>query len=243
MADGSYDVVESLKTKIVKVEKFNGIMSYWGHALDHNWDTLNWLRERASRAKDFPNPESFISSLSTDLRSAIGQKGIGIHFSAYEEVGADLIPELFIMSSWTNSNYTDLLAGPYRVTRETYAAFMGDRCQIERHGEPSFRQQVRKVLHELPFPKQLFNNGDPLLFNPTASAITHFLIELNERQWMKDPDLLEAHQEIARAPIQTISILLEKLSRPGKRLIGGDIHDLAINSDGEYHSTSVKVGV
>src|SRR4030095_1045848 len=114
--DGGYDVVEYEKTKIVRVEHWGGAMSCWGlathdeHANNAEWSTLKWLEARAGKPSSSPSPEDFAKSLAIDLGSALSKRhfikptdrGLGIHFSAYEHVDGCWIPELFAIKNWTD---------------------------------------------------------------------------------------------------------------------------------------------
>ena len=81
-------------------------MGYWGLAQCQNWSTLDWLQGRAQTASQFSDPEQFANALAADLNGALAnlpltpflEKGLGIHFTAYERINDYWIPELFLGS-------------------------------------------------------------------------------------------------------------------------------------------------
>jgi hypothetical protein len=224
-------------------------MSYWGLAwLDDGWNTFQWLRERANRAGDFDSPAEFAEGCAAALTHELSRhqfadpkdSGIGIHFTAYEEISGYRIPELFALSRWTDGTYAHLLPGyRVRVTRETYAtlkALPATEGRSPEFGQPKYRLEVHQKLHDLDI-YQLFNNGDPNLFTPFANATRDTVIELLRRKQLKDWTSLRTHLAIARRPIEIVSKLLGDLA-PDTRHIGGKPHDLAVNRDGVYESTT-----
>ena len=52
-AGGSWKVVESQQTKIVRVPAFRGALTFYGLAKAHHWCTLDWLIARANDAGRF----------------------------------------------------------------------------------------------------------------------------------------------------------------------------------------------
>jgi hypothetical protein len=84
----------------------------------------------------------------------------------------------------------------------------------------------------------LFNNGDPVLFNPIANSILTSFAELSRRGHLKDPTSFKTHLSIARRPVEIVSNLLTDFAAPDKRLVGGKPHDLAVCPGGDYHSTT-----
>ncbi len=69
--DGKVTLREDQQTKIVRVPRFDGAMSYWGLAAWGAWSTLTFLRERAQRARDFNSAEAFAEDMNRRLRDAI----------------------------------------------------------------------------------------------------------------------------------------------------------------------------
>ncbi len=51
--DGSLEVKESRKTKLVRISDFRSAMAYWGLATYGKWSTLDWLEQKANKANTF----------------------------------------------------------------------------------------------------------------------------------------------------------------------------------------------
>jgi hypothetical protein len=249
-SDGTREVVESQQSKLVKVPAFRGVMSYWGLAShEDGWNTFQWLLDRAKRAGDYGSAAAFAEDCAATLTREFQRckfansrdSGLGIHFTAYEEINGYQIPELFLLSSWTDQSCQAVLpAYEFRVTRETYATLKGLKPPDGRSpefGQPTYRLELHKALQDQPL-MFLFNNGDPILFNPIANSILASFAEISRRGQLKDPTSFETHLSIARRPVETVSKLLADLAAPGTRLVGGKPHDLAVSPGGAYQSTT-----
>jgi len=219
-------------------------MAYWGLAQQEpNWNTLNWLRQRAEQAGGFASAETFASKLGEDLTREINgrhfvrpvDKGIGIHFTAYENVDGYWIPELFLISNWTGTSYSAVRA-EIKVSRETYGTLIKNTDRPTDHENAKCRLAVHASLHNGFLFR--FNNGDPVLFNPIADAIMGTFSQLWMRNQLRDAADAKTHLALARRPVDVVSRLLADLAKPGSRLIGGKPHDLAIAPTGETESTS-----
>jgi hypothetical protein len=249
-SNGMREVVEDKQSKLVKVPAFRGAMTYWGLARhEDNWDTFQWLHERARLAGNFGSGEAFAEACAEMLTAELSRRrfanpldsGLGIHFTAYEYINDYWIPELFVLSRWRDQSYQDVLpAYKFRVTRETYATLKGldpPDGRSSEFGQFRYRFEVHKALQGTPL-MFLFNNGDPVLFNPIANSILASFTELSRRGHLKDPTSLETHLSIARRPVEIVSKLLTDFAAPSTRLVGGKPHDLAVSPRGEYHSTT-----
>ena len=92
--DGNREIVEDQKPKVVSVKHWRGALTYWGLAQYGQWSTLDWLRRQAQVASKFSSPEEFGNAIATDLNEEFtklpltnnADKGIGIHFTAYERI-------------------------------------------------------------------------------------------------------------------------------------------------------------
>ena len=94
-SDGSHTIIEKQQTKIVRVPQFRGALAYWGLArYGKSWSTLDWLKERANDAVNYECSEQFARDLALRLNSTLSvlkfknplDKGVGIHFTAYEQI-------------------------------------------------------------------------------------------------------------------------------------------------------------
>ena len=126
LASGAYKYIEHTRSKIIPVLHFKGAMSYWGLAKHGRWSTHEFLRSSASRARDYQSAELFAHYVADALNIGLQRTGlltdkragIGIHFTAYEHVNGYWIPELFIMTNWTDPSYTEVLLTGVAVTEK-----------------------------------------------------------------------------------------------------------------------------
>lgn len=187
-AKGTSKVHESQETKIVSVPALRGAISYCGlAACPPDWSTLKWLRKRAAAAKG-SSAEDFARSLARELTTEIRSRhrgrpldrgfGICMHFSAYEYIANCWIPELFHVKNWGQGPHEVLDA--FVVTRETYGICKGlsDRSEADRGVDR--RLCVHNALQDGAL--FMFNNGDPVLFNPIASTVINAMNEIRARR-------------------------------------------------------------
>lgn len=233
------------QTKLVRVEKLRGVMGYWGLARHGSWSTLDWLRSRTTDAGRF-TPEEFARELANDLSREIGrrvfksplQRGIGIHFTAFEYVGDYWVPELFLIMNYDDAGgvtYNKLYPDGVRCRRETYHAIFGE-PHSSTHGDGDHRRKVHKEL--LAGRIIVFHNGDPVLFNPGAQAVQTMTEGLRDRGELVMPNTPRNYRALARIPIQLVSDVQRGFTVPSKRRVGGKIHDLSVTSGGLYRSDS-----
>jgi hypothetical protein len=241
--DGSYKVIESRRSKIIRVRHWRGAMAYWGLAQFNarRWATLKWLNDRARKAARFSSPEEFAKSLAMDLTREISllnlgsptAGGIGIHFTAYERINGYWIPELFLISNWLDASYRSLRPEGMGLTRETFHGVSGEPPD-ERHREPNYRLKVHAFLHEGNIIG--FNNGDPVLYNPAANALFSMFQEFGVRGKLAGRDEVRTWTALARRPVEIVCKAQRDFCPRGQRLVGGKPHDLAITQNGEYSS-------
>jgi hypothetical protein len=242
---GECRILEGQQTKLVRVEAWRGALAYWGLARHSDgWSTLDWLRTQASQARKLSSAEAFARQLASDLSAELrkhvfrrdADKGLGIHFTGYEQVQNYWVPELFHIRNWTDLSYTAVNPAGVVATRETYAILKELPDRPDSHRDPACRLEVRDALQNgIMF---YFNNGDPTLFNPIANAIFESFRELQTRRQVRDPKDLKTHLALVRRPIETVSRILVDLAKKGYRRIGGRPHDLAIRPSGIAVSTT-----
>lgn len=242
--DGTVEVCDTQLPKVVRVEAWRGALAYWGLALHgDDWNTLNWLRSKADSAQEAGSPETFASSLAEELTAALLNRpfaqprdaGLGIHFTAYEWVADRWVPELFLVTNWTDATYMAVRPEGFRMSRETYPTLLGLPERVAAHGQPEARLQVHAALHDTPS-MYCFNNGDPSLFNPVAKVILDTFVHLYSRGQVRDGESSLTHLSIVRTPVDVVSRLLADVGNPATRVIGGKPHDLSVSPTGVYDS-------
>ena len=244
--DGSHKPTEWKQPKIVTVSQWRGAMAYWGLAKynAYKWSTFDWLQERANSAGQYSSAEEFAQSLTEQLNEAIAKMhfakpvdtGIGIHLTAYEYVENYWIPELFLISNFTDTTYRFVHPDGVHLSRETYHT-VADVDPSPNHREAQYRLQVHAYLHE-PGGMLIYNNGDPIMFNAAAYAILGAFKALAARGSLSRPEKVETYLAIALRPIEVVSRAQLDFCREGARLVGGKPHDLAITPGGIYSSTT-----
>lgn len=241
--DGSREVVEDRRTKLVHVKHWRGALAYWGLAQCGNWSTLEWLRGRSGTASQFSSPEAFANALAVDLNDELAKfavpntsdKGLGIHFTAYERMNDRWIPELFLISNWEGIPYTKIRPTGVGASRETYHTLKNVPSAPE-HRNVEFRVAVYEALQWGTMFR--YNNGDPELFNPIANAILDAFFALTQRGILDKPSNEKTHCALVRRPIEVASRLVGDFSGQGTRIIGGKPHDLCILSSGQCWSST-----
>jgi hypothetical protein len=104
------------------------------------------------------------------------------------------------------------------------------------HGALELRLKVHEFL--LQGNLLIYNNGDPVLFNPAANGMAAMFIELARRGPSRTQQDTSKILAMARRPVELVANAQRDFCDPGKRLVGGKAHDLAITPDGGYLSTT-----
>lgn len=245
--DGSYKIEEQEQTKIVRVEAFSGAISYWGLAWDPygSWNTFKWLSEQSALAYRWHTPADFANHLAQRLSEETrrlnalpsSDRGLGLHFTAYEYVDGLYVPELFLVRNYADESYKTIRPTGFEVRRRTYEALFSTSNQQSMEGESDSRKAVHAALHNSNSLIR-FVNGDPELYNPLANAVFEAFIKMQSRGWVDDYSSASMHCCIARTPIETASRLIGAIARSGVRIVGGKIHDLAAKPGRIYESSS-----
>jgi hypothetical protein len=211
--DGTCKVLDRETTKIVCVRRWAGILSYWGLAkkAEYGWSTLKWLKAQVSQVDRFATPDEFAQHIGNQLNQELAkisfgkqiEKGIGIHFTAYEWVDGYSIPELFAITNFASTEYRELHLDGVRVTRETYGVAFDTGERGPEFGEPLYRHAVRKFLQSGNI--LLYNNGDPSMFNSAFSSIGSLFEIARQRHIQAIPTDAKEHRYIVSWPIDLVS--------------------------------------
>jgi hypothetical protein len=249
------------QAKMVRVEHWHGIMSFFGLAgvkrsvddPEYLWSTLSWMQEKANRAHTYSSPEEFAQGITSELNQIIDRttpnpdeplaKGIGIHFTAYEFINGYWTPELFFISNFTHDvERPALYSDGVHCSRQTFNVIkqiesgVGVASQPE-HRDAIYRQYVHDYLakgHML-----IFNNGDTQMFNPAVHAILTLLRVVTDRGLVNNPNDPTTYRRIAKRPIEIVSAVQYDFMQEEDRIVGGMPHDLSITQNThEYASDS-----
>jgi len=244
--NGHLEVVDDRARKLVRVPAWRGVIAYWGYAGgDGGGKTFDLLVAESARAGEHGSAQAFAQHLAATLTAMLhGRRfarptdgGIGLHFTAYERVSDYWVPELFLVSNWTDASYSAIRPGGLSVTRETYATIRRLEERSPEHGEASCRLEVHASLHQQPMMLR-FANGDPVLFNPLANAMLECFMTMGARGELENPESVQTHLTLVRRPVESISHLVSDFAPLGQRRVGGRARDLAVSPGGMYESTT-----
>lgn len=242
---GVYSPISWRWEKLIRVPMWKGIMSFWGLAKinRYGWSTITWLENQVHNTRGFRNPESFAVHVASELNKELSRMGvanntnagIGIHFTAYENINGNNIPELFLISNWADPTYSSLRVAGVEATRETSATVLNSRDNIGGVNIPN-RINLYNWLQAGNY--ITYNNGDPLLYNSAANAMTGMVQVLKTRNILKSVNRLDTYVKISRFPVDTVTHMQKQLCKRGTQIVGGRTRDISVNPTGTYLSTS-----
>lgn len=230
-------------TKIIRVPKWSGIMSFFGAAIIENGKIVrNILKEQIELHSDsYSSPEDFADRICETLNvyPVFYNEIFGIHFTAYEKQNGIPIPELFRIANWElqkSGKYT-LKSNGVEYRRETYAnCLTGNMRNIprEQHGEAECRHMVREYLEA--GNNYIFNNGDTPLFNSSLDCIFRMfdIAAQDGKLWMK-PEAIY-YRKLTTLLIKQVIKWQDNFFLPDHKRVGGKVHSLSVTPDGKYES-------
>lgn len=231
--------LEFRKSKIVPIRQFKACAAYWGLAKIGNWRTYDFLKEKATEANNYTNFEEFANYICQELQTKLNRirfqnssdKGIGIHLIGYESINGMQIPELFLISNYTDPNYNE--TRELNVSRHLY----GTLPEEFRNGETTLSDKQLKVKDFLDLRRLfIFNNGDPVMFNPAAKAIFEMFNSAKERHQLRQTNNYEEYMRLVSRPIEIIKKVQKDFFVNDYIRVGGKIHHLLITKRGDFLS-------
>ena len=236
----SYKIIEYTKPKILRMEKYHAAASYWGLAKYGKWDTFEFIKtllRNSDRNIPLSKLLKFVNKhLHLELERILPgndlRKGIGIHVTGFENIDNIILPELYLISNFTDPTYSALKR--MSVAPQLYGKLLKNYYQ---NGLTRNEQRIRinKFLQTGNF--FTYNNGDPVLFNNFAKSIFNSIKILNDRKILGHVSS-EVLRSIAKRPIEIIKRIQVDFCPQDRRLVGGKIHDLLITSNRDYISNS-----
>lgn len=174
------------RAKIVLFSKLRGAASYWGSVTDRggDLDVRTLLIERARALVDHTgtiNLDEYMHELAQEMNvryreTRIQQKGVGIHFSAYETVeNLGEVAELYLITNFRG----DYTAVPeFEARRQTYFTLSKETDHaFAEHHLPRYRKEVRQ--HLLAGRGFHYCNGQPELFGAALPAVNGMYTSAN----------------------------------------------------------------
>jgi hypothetical protein len=228
-------------SKFAKVSEFKGAMSWFGKVYQHPWDAIEFL-ERMSADAGGQTPDNFGRHIAEQLNSDGALLGIrqrmamGIHFSFYEDIGGDLIPELLWITNYSGitgtGEYVIAEGGDFTAQRQTFFTLTKN-TDFERHAEHEYRKVVSHFLQNNG-PIE-YNNGNPALFNVfdrVGPAVNHCIA----KQQVAFDDEIDLAARTALFKVEAIAHFQERLFKDASRAVGNPCHYLVVLPDGNYLS-------
>lgn len=250
--NGSNYYLEWEQPKLIPIPKLRACISYWGFAgtlkqipkkdedIKWIWQTYEWLKEQCLNPP-FDNLNDFTIDLTEKLKREISKmtfakptdKGIGIHIAGFENIEGYWIPELFLISNYSNPNYQEIKELGY--SRNTYHSIAKVPPSAE-HGKKEFRLQVKQHLDNGGL--ITYNNGDPIMFNLVSGVFYDAFKIAQQRNVMKRINNVQETIPIVKRPIEIISGIQRDFYLSDKKIVGGKIHDITIANSGLISSLS-----
>jgi hypothetical protein len=231
---------EYKKPKLVYYHHLKCCASYWGLAFNNNWDTYDWLESLKKEIGRYQTLEAFANYMKTSLEEHLKRMpnssdprygGIGIHLIGYEYIDGAWIPELFFITNYAGTNYNELR--PLGLSRETFGTIKKYNPDFV-NGISDFTSERVKVQEHLNNNHILiYNNGDPLMFNPAFNTIFGLIKEGQRRNTSKSKNNIEIYRLMVRRPIEIVKTIQKDFYRENQILVGGKIHDFVFDQNGE----------
>ncbi len=231
---------EYKKPKMVYYHHLKCCASYWGLAFNNNWNTYNWLESLKKDVGKYQTLEAFANYMKTSLEEGLNNipnasdpkyGGIGIHLLGYEYIEGIWIPELFFITNYAGTDYKELK--PIQLSRETFGTIKKYNSNFT-NDTNEFNAQRKKVHEHLNNNHILiYNNGDPLMFNPALNAIYSLIKEGEKRKTSKSKNNIETCRLMVRRPIEIIKSIQKDFYRENQIIVGGKIHDFVFDHAGE----------
>lgn len=171
---------ESGRAKVVLFSKLRGGASFWGSVTAQKGfgmvDLRTLLIDRAKALSSHSEAiklDDYMNELAGEMNARfretrIQNKGVGIHFSAFETVeGVGDVPELFLITNFRG----DYSAAPeFAAQRQTYFTLSNEKdYAFEKHHLPEYRKQV--VDHLRSGSGFHYCNGQPELFGEALPSV------------------------------------------------------------------------
>lgn len=240
------EIIETKRPKIIRIEKLQAAFSYWGLAAKSkysSWTTYKWLSEISNKGKDFDSLECYAEFVMDELNKTIrllgipkNKSGIGIHLTGYENYDGFKIPELFLISNYTDPTYSKV--GDLHVSRHLFSKIPDDSKAEQENATQKEKQFLVKDF--LSTGKMFFfNNGDPAMFNPLFNGYRAAMNTAKTRNTIKESNDIEIYRNMAKRPIEMVTKAQKDFFKKGKIVVGGRVHDLVIEkTNGKFSSTS-----
>jgi hypothetical protein len=236
-------VPELIGPKIVRFDRIRAAAAFWGLAELDGVSTYDWLRSVASTCQGGvarPTLAELAELLCEDLRPRLlarpyKQRGIGIHLAGYERVKGYRVPEPFLITNWQDESYIKRQPLDWK-RRSHFDVFRTEPASWKHNPDSDERLRFRELLEAGGF--YTVNNGDPVMFNPAASATYEMLQQMVTNRRASYSDSPATWGSLATLPIQIVRDFQQGTHVRLKRAVGGQIHNVVIPKTGEPTSTS-----
>lgn len=233
--------------KIVRFSQFRGAMSVFGLMHLNGWDIIEWLEQEASRAveRNLWSAMRFANYIESRLRDIffgfnVRRHSVGIHFTAYERVNQQWVPELFFITNFRGiQGDTFRYVGGLELASQRQTFFtLTQRTDFRSHGRRNIRANVAANLTNGNM--FIYKNGDPSVFQDNHRQFLPELVAEFSRE--NSNDLSTFLAQIALAEVQALIRLHEGFPED-IRAIGGRAHNLILNPDNEINPYQSITGI
>jgi hypothetical protein len=240
--DGSLEIVETEKPKIVQIPKLRAGIVFWGLSGFGRWSLTEYLKNMITNNKS-NSLEEFCDELKVGLQNDFDRLkltkptpkyGLGVQVAGFERINDYRVPELFLISNFKKSY---LVGSQFFCNRHSFqiCTLKFDKKQIQpeaKHREYDYRKKVYDWLagEEM----IITNNGDYEMYTPLVKSLIEQIYLLRKRGVAKPLNDSKIVGALARLPIEIISVLQRDFCKEGSQIIGGKSHDLVITANGEF---------
>jgi hypothetical protein len=212
--------------KTISVPKFNGVLSYCGLAFCDGWNTIKWLEECTKHAVEFNEPHDFVQYMCKEINlifkkhdysRKIGM-GIIIHFSCYEMIDNEWIPELYSLHNCDPLNARKFLPQGFSCHPNCFSCLPKEIFERYKRSKKINQQKIFSEMLHKGYIQILFNGSRPLC----NSAIIGFSSMINQsRNSLSATDSIEFFTKMADWIVVTISGFQEKFFNEKDIFVGG----------------------
>ena len=231
--------IDFKKSKIVPIRKFKAAAAFWGLAKVEKWNTYDFLIAQAAKADSFTSFEDFANTLKAQLENKLNSipvtnpdhKGIGIHLVGFESINNQDVPELFLISNYTDLSYSHV--GELAISRRLFDT-LPDELKTDATSIEKKREKIMAFLND--GKAFIFNNGDPILFMPVANTVLTIFNVVRTRNVLKTGE--ETFAKFVSSPIEIIKNIQKGFFDKKYIRVGGKIHNLLITKQGDFISST-----
>ena len=241
--NGRRRVLEAQRSKIIKFERLQGAVAYWGLATFTGWDTYEWLQNEIRNVDNGDDLNSWGQAIATKLNEKYSlwplyakQFGLGIHLVGYELVEGVKVPEMWLITNYNGLSPEGIyqVGNTFSCSRRTYFDLKRENVPPTAHGEMGYRRIMKEYFQGGDW--MLFNNGDVPLFMSLANGLGSALNLALKRHSLNRTNAAETQRNLAKMIIKIMCDFQKVFFQENRRVVGGRVHRLTILPSGIYQN-------